>query len=148
MKRISLKGIPKQHHRAIRAYLGISLGMGGKQLSPQEAYKALQAQWKDEAEQAEQRKQEQQAEAEKNRADDAKQEADRAIRKLAHVRDFLLDMERGGHDLFCLEDAAMFARALLAEAGAQLEQALFTLGVVEGTDGPKGGEGWFVESLK
>jgi hypothetical protein len=149
MKRISLKGIPKQHQSKVRSYIAVTVGLEGKQLSPQEAYKRLQAQWKDDAEKAEQRKQEQQAEAEKNRADWAKDRANEGIRKLAYLRDFLRRGMNDGTGADIVE-TSILAHALLVEAGTELEKALFTLGIVEGMDSPVKGrrEGWIAEFLK
>jgi hypothetical protein len=149
MKRISLKGIPKQHQSKVRSYIAVTVGLEGKQLSPQEAYKRLQAQWKDDAEKAEQRKQEQQAEAEKNRADWAKDRANEGIRKLAYLRDFLSRATSNdtGADIV---ETAILASALLADAGSELEQALFDLGIAKGMGSTVKGrrEGWIKEFLK
>jgi hypothetical protein len=147
--KLNLKGIPKEHHKAVRAYLGVAIGLEGKQISPQEAYKRLQVQWKADAEKAEQRKQEQQAKAQKHREDWAKWEANEGIRKLAYLRDFLSRATTNdtGADIV---ETAILASALLADAGSELEQALFDLGIAKGMESTVKGrrEGWIKEFLK
>jgi hypothetical protein len=55
----------------------------------------------------------------------------RGISQLADTRDLLRLMETGDYQSFCAESQATFARAALADAGAEMEQALLDLGLIE-----------------
>jgi hypothetical protein len=145
----SFKGIPKQHHKAVRAYIGVMYGGYGENMSPQQAYRRLQEQWKAEAGKKVKQEQERKAENEASRTKYAKDRAKEAVRKLAYLRDFLRPL---GEDDFSGDhiEAAVLSHALLVEAGSEVEQALFDLGIVEGvSSGIKGRrEGWIKEFLR
>jgi riboflavin biosynthesis pyrimidine reductase len=149
MKRISLKGIPKQHQSAVRAYMAVQTGMKGKQLSPQQAYKSLQDQWKAEEEKRQREQQEREAHFAEQSREWAKKSVRESVRKLAYLRDFLRrgTSDNTGADIV---ETSILARALLVEAGSELEQALFNLGIVEGMKSTVKGrrEGWIKEFLK
>lgn len=144
----SFAAIPRKEHGRIRKL--IALGYKG---SPLTVWRKLNAHWKAQA--AKQRaEQSEQLAKEQAKEQDAKRKtqeaAEAAIRKIAVLRDYLIDMEAGDSKASSAEDAAMFARAVLVEAGTDIEQILFDAGIVEGMKSSVRGrrEGWMKEFLR
>ena len=77
----------------------------------------------------------------------ARMTVDRALCKLAGVRDLLRNIEDGETAAFCAQDYGIFARAVLEEAGKEIEGSLYQAGFLKtksAEDLRQGG--WFVES--
>jgi hypothetical protein len=125
-----MKGIPKAHHKAVKAFLAMQRaslalkGVNGETASPQEAYEMLQADW------LERRMQDKRQAAATQRIERQRTLASlpEILGKLGDVREWLYYMETDNMpSCYSPESAARFIRALLDEAGRELEHALFDL---------------------
>lgn len=144
MKPKSYKGIPAKDRPIVSAMLAVYAAKG-ERISRKAAWLRVQAGRASLAKEAAQR------EASQKEAwkDANKKTVEESIRKLAVTRDFL-DSVAAGHEKIDAHDAAMFAKAALVESMSEMEQALFSLGLVPGMAGIRRGhrEGWFKESLQ
>lgn len=135
------QGIPMEEREHIRAAMK-SLAAVGRALDPQEIYQRLvqsDAERKDS-------ERKQMANIQAFQVNRRRERIDRAFRQIARVRDLLghIGDDAPEFEYFEADVYAMFARAALVEAGAELEEVLFECGVYGGCvpDASKP-EGWF-----
>ncbi len=136
--------IPANERKAVTQYRGFMISEGRKHVTDEQAYQSLLKGRMDHASKLAKNQEDQKREAREN----AKELIDPAIMKLGEVRDLLGVIERGGDGFSSDSALAMFARAALSEAGTELEQALFDLGVLKKGKHDCRTGGWFVDKIE
>lgn len=138
------KGVPSAERKRVRLVMAAH-AYAGKTGNPQDIYLRLAQLDAQSKATAEERERKQIEDLKKERIATARKEIGPAFMKLSAVRNLLSRIEEGEDDYFSTEESATFARAVLAEAGTELEQALFDLGVYRGCAPEESTpEGWFV----
>jgi hypothetical protein len=114
----------------------------------EQAYKSILDERKALAAQQVKQQADDKAREQQRKRESARELIDPAIMKLAEVRDLLKAIECGDSGLLDDSALAMFARAALSEAGTELEQALFDLGLLRKGKGDYRPGGWFVGEIE
>lgn len=126
--------IPTDERKAVTQYRGFIISEGDEHATNEQAYKLLlknrKARVAQQVKELESRKKEQEADKRKKR-ERAIETLGREIMHLADVCSLLSRMETGDDHYFCTEANATFARAALSDAGAEMEQALVDLGLLQ-----------------
>lgn len=139
--------IPASERRAVTVLRALMVSDGEKNVTDEKAYQRLLSGRKEVAAKNAKEQEEHKREARKSARESARKSIDPAIMKLGEVRDLLESIEHGDSGPFTDSAMAMFARTALVEAGTELEQALFDLGVLNKGEHDRRPGGWFVNEL-
>jgi citrate synthase len=146
VKRAAAKtSIPADELKAVKQWRGFMISDGDEHATNEQAYQLLLRGRKhaaaQQAKEQETRKKNLEADKRRNR-ERAIETLGREIMHLADIRALLERMEKEDDHYFCAAANATFARAALSDAGAEMEQALVDLGVLQ-----RGECGYFVPAL-
>ena len=137
-------GIPKEERRNVRLVMAVR-AEEGKKVKPREVYESIQRARYDKAVEAAKNENKRLADDKRRRIAQAREDIPKALTTLLDIHGLLSMIERGNSELGA-EAYATFARAALNEAGKELEQAVFDLGVLDlGEPDECDKCGWFVD---
>lgn len=143
---IAFKGIPANERGQVRQLVHIYAGLG-KTYSPAKVWEMVQIDRLADAKRKEEESARVAKENKRYRHERARKDIPAAINKLATIRDMLKDTAEGDGP-FDAQDCAMVAHAVLVESVSEIEQALFDIGLITGSEHSTGEiEGMFVELL-